>query len=267
MKKLLSILLVAALLGVFGFSGYQVVRYISGSRQSANQFDQLSNLVNNPQDPTRPAVSEPTEPTSPLPQAPETPEKPSGIASYAEVYALNNHTVGWIEIEGTKINYPVMQTPGDNDFYLKRDFNKEHSDWGCIYAREACDLNKPSDNITIFGHNMKDGSMFADLHKYLEKSFYEDHKLIFFDTLTEYHVYEVFAVFATSANLDEGFRYHMLVDAGSEAEFNDFVDQCRELSYYNTGIVPQYGDKLICLSTCEYTHENGRLVVAARRLY
>lgn len=268
MKKVLTILLIVALLAVFCFSGYQVVSYIIGSRQSAGQFDELSQIVDQNREETRPTAPDDSQSTAPeATEGPATPTVPREIASYAEVYALNNHTVGWIQIEGTKINYPVMQTPEEDDYYLKRDFNRQYSDWGCIYVREECDVNKPSDNVTIYGHNMSDGSMFAGLHKFIEKDYYEEHKLIYFDTLTEYHVYEIFAVFATTASIDEGFRYHMMVDAANEAEFDEFIAQCRELAYFDTGIVPTYGDKIICLSTCEYTHENGRLVVAARRLY
>ena len=127
-------------------------------------------------------------------------------------------------------------------------------------------MNKPSDNITMFGHNMKDGSKFACLGAYTSKAAWEKNNLIFFDTLTEYHTYKIFAVFKTSANEGEGFKYHQFVDAANEKEFNDFVSTCKKLSFYDTGITPVYGDKLICLSTCEYTLENGRLVVAAVRI-
>ena len=87
------------------------------------------------------------------------------------------------------------------------------------------------------------------------------------DTLYEYHVYEIFAVFKTSANLNAGFRYHMMVDAENEEDFNAFINECKRLSFYETGITPTYGDKTICLSTCEYTLDNGRLVVCARRVF
>ena len=193
--------------------------------------------------------------------------EPTMIPGYADVYALNNDMVGWIKIEGTKIDYPVMQTPNEPNYYLKRDFNRTYSDWGCLYVREECDVNTPSDTVTIYGHTMKDGSMFAALHNYTNQSFYEDHNLIYFDTLTEYHVYEIFAVFKTSANLGAGFRYHIMENAADEKEFNDYVAKCKELAFYDTGITPVYGDKLLLLSTCEYTLDNGRLVVAARRVY
>ena len=186
---------------------------------------------------------------------------------YQELHDQNPDMVGWIQIENSKINYPVMQTTQDNaNFYLYNDFDKNYSVRGSIYAAEICDVFEPSDNITLFGHNMKDGSMFAYLGNYYEKSTWENNPLIFFDTLTESHVYKIFAVFKTSGTDNVGFAYHLMADAKDEAEFNQFVSTCKELAFYDTGITPVYGDKLLCLSTCEYTIDNGRFVVAAVRI-
>lgn len=204
-----------------------------------------------------------------------TPERPVTVNDpvtgylpwYTELHEQNSDMVGWVQIEGTKINYPVMQTEFENsNYYLYRDFDKKDSVRGSIYARETCDVFKPSDNITLYGHNMKDGSMFAYLGQYFNKETWEKNPLIFFDTLTESHVYKIFAVFKTSANKDVGFSYHTMEDAANEADFNAFIASCKELSFYDTGITPVYGDKLICLSTCEYTLDNGRFVVAAVRI-
>jgi sortase B len=121
-------------------------------------------------------------------------------------------------------------------------------------------------NTIIYGHNMRDGSMFAALHDYLDKETWEYNPLIFFDNLYEYHCYKIFAVFTTTASIGEGFTYHQMVDAESEEDFNEFIATCKDLAVYETGETPVYGDKVICLSTCEYTQENGRLVVAAYRI-
>ena len=108
--------------------------------------------------------------------------------------------------------------------------------------------------------------MFAALHSYIDKETWDENPFIQFDTLYENHEYEIFAVFKTTASLGEGFKYHQFEDAESEEEFNNFIATCKELAFYDTGLTPQYGDKIICLSTCEYTLENGRLVVAAYRI-
>ena len=179
---------------------------------------------------------------------------------------MNNDLAGWITIDGTVIDYPVMQTTEEFDFYLKRNFGKEYSPHGCIFVGEGNDLETPSDNITLYGHNMLDGSMFAPLHKYADKAKWNDNPLIVFNTLYEYHVYKIFAVFKTTASVDEGFKYHRFINAENEEDFNTFIKECKRLSFYDTGITPVYGDKIICLSTCEYTLTNGRLVVAAVRI-
>ena len=112
---------------------------------------------------------------------------------------------------------------------------------------------------------MKDGSMFSGLDHYQKKDFWEEYPTIRFDTLYARQTYTVFAIFKTTASVGEGFNYHLFEDAEDEAEFDEFVSTCKKLAFYDTGITPEYGDKLITLSTCEYTQENGRLVVVAVR--
>ena len=272
MKKILSTLIVVALVAVFCVSAFMVGKYFVDSKKSSDKYDELQEMVSKPQ--TEPAETTP-EATEKAPEKTEDGEekkplpKPKHyevLPEYQDVYLRNGDMVGWIKIEGTKVNYPVMQTKERPNYYLKRDFDGNASDWGSLYIREECDVNTPSDNVTIYGHNMIDGSMFGDLKNYGNKTFWESHKEIFFDTLNEYHVYEIFAVFKTSANEGEGFAYHQMEDAANEKEFNDFIATAKKLSFYDTGITPVYGDKLICLSTCEYTLDNGRFVVAARRI-
>lgn len=269
MKKTVFTIVVILLLIAFGVSAFMVGSYVLESKKQEQLRNELSNMVADATQPaaesTAPAAN--TEATeAPTEAVEETdPPEPTMIPELAEVYEKNQDTVGWIKIEGTKMDNPVMQTPDDPNYYLKRDFNHNASDWGTVYAWSAADLNEPSDNITLFGHNMKDGSMFAALNAYTSKAAWEKNPLIFFNTLTEYHTYKIFAVFKVSANIGS-FAYHQFVDAANQEDFDDFVSTCKALSFYDTGITPQYGDKLICLSTCEYTLDNGRLVVCAVRI-
>lgn len=249
---------------VFVVSTTYIVSYMIRSFRQGEEYNELSNLkeslqATQPTEQTRPTEGS----TEPLPTAPT---EPTILPEYLPFYEMNNHMVGWIKIPGTKVDYPVVQSPESPDYYLKYTFNKQRSDWGAIYVREVCDVNAPSDNLTIYGHHMKDGSMFTGLDNYKKQSFWEGHKTFTFDTLYEHHTYEIFAAFKTSADYGKGFYYHMFVDAGSEGEFNDFVSKVKSLSFYETGITPTYGDKLICLSTCEYTLGNGRFVVVGRRI-
>ncbi len=265
-KKILYIVTIAVLAVILCVSAFLVIRYLWQGKRQKDAYDDLSQIVADAQTETTQAPTQPPETTVPETTEETEATEPTMLAEYQAIYELNSDTVGWIKIEGTEVDYPVMQTPDETDYYLYRNFDKSSSDWGAIYAREVCDVNEPSDNITIYGHNMADGSMFGSLKTYINQSAWENNSLIFFDTLYEYHTYQIFAVFATSANLGEGFSYHQFVDAEDEEEFNEFVATCKSLAYYDTGITPVYGDKLICLSTCEYTHDNGRLVIAAVRI-
>ena len=262
MKKMLFTATVLLLVIAFGVSAFMVGNYFLEGKKQADRMNELSQIVSDAQ--TEPG-EETTEPTDASVATGET-AAPGMLPGYKDIYEQNNDTVGWLKIEGTKLNYPVLQTPDNPNYYLYRDFDKKDSKRGSVYAWEAADINEPSDNITLFGHNMADGSMFACLNAYTSKDAWDKNNLIFFDTLTEYHTYKIFAVFKTSANLGQGFSYHKFVDAENAQEFNEFVSTCKELSFYETGITPVYGDKLICLSTCEYTLDNGRLVVAAVRI-
>lgn len=122
-----------------------------------------------------------------------------------------------------------------------------------------------SDNLVIYGHHIKGGKMFGALEDYKSQSFYEEHKTIQFDTLTQRGVYEIIAVFKTVAYSSQGFRYYDFVNAESKDEFNDYIQKCKELALYETGVTAEYGDRLITLSTCEYSAQNGRLVVVAKK--
>lgn len=220
--------------------------------------------------PSEPVLSEPTtvpEPTEPSATTePTQPTEPKILSQFQALHAINKDMVGWIEIPGTEINYPVVQSPYEANFYLRKNFYKEKATCGTIYVREACNVFAPSDNVTIYGHNMRNGTMFADLHLYEEKSFWWDNRYIFFDTLYEYHTYEIFAIFISTADLDVGFKYHIFDDARNQQEYDEFVAKCKELSLYDTGITPEYGEKLITLSTCDKSIDDGRFVVVARRV-
>lgn len=192
----------------------------------------------------------------------------SFLSDYQDLYLQNNDMVGWIKIEDTKINYPVMQSKDNPNFYLKHGFDKAYTDYGCPYIQENCDVDIPSDNLIIYGHNMKDGSMFSGLMKYTDKSFWESHKTISFDTLTEKCDYEIIAAFKTVVYTDspESFKYYQFINADTGDEFNAYITKCKELALYDTGVTAEYGDKLITLSTCEYSRNNGRMVVVAKKI-
>lgn len=187
------------------------------------------------------------------------------LIEYRELFEQNSDMVGWIQIEGTTVNYPVMKTPDNPDFYIDHNFDKQYSSLGVPYIQENCDL-ETSGNIIIYGHHIKGRKLFGALEDYKSESFYDEHKIICFDTLTEHAEYEIVAVFKTVAYSDGGFKYHEYVVLGDEDVFDEYVAACKELSLYDTGVIAEYGDKLITLSTCEYSSTDGRLVVVAKKL-
>lgn len=271
-RQIIYIALIVILLIVFVVSAIYVANYFLEAKQHQSEFNDLAAIMESVQAQTTPGTPSttlnPGTATDPvegetLPGQETEAAEPVMLPEFAALYAMNPDIVGWIKIEGTKVNYPVMQTPDQADYYLKRNFDKNYSAWGCIYVREQCDVNEPSDNVTIYGHHMNDGSMFAALDRYMQQSNWEKNSYIAFDTLYEHRTYQIFAVFKTTATVGKGFSYHLLVDAETEDEFNEFIATCKELALYDTGITPVYGDKIICLSTCEYSQTNGRLVVAA----
>lgn len=180
-----------------------------------------------------------------------------------ELYKINNDIVGWIKIENTGIDYPVMQTKESPNYYLRRNFYKQYSILGTPYMAENCNI-KTSDNLIIYGHHINGNKLFGELEKYKSKEYYNTHKIIKFYTMQENAEYEIIAVFKTVAYT--GFQYYKFYNAENEREFNTFVEKCKELSFYDTGKTALYGDKLITLSTCEYSNQNGRLVVVARKI-
>lgn len=259
MKKKICIILIAVFVALLGASTYFIYDYYRQANEQSELYDSLAEAVDQ--------VQKSDEANEPVEEIPYNEEK-TILPEYAELFLQNMDMVGWIKVEDTNINYPVMHTPDTPDFYLKHGFDKGYTDYGCPYVQENCDVQEASDNIIIYGHHMKNGSMFADLEKFKSEDFYKEHKTISFNTLTDKYEYEIVAVFKTFVYSDspESFKYYRFVNAETSEQFDEYIAKCKELSLYDTGVSAQYGDKLITLSTCEYSHTNGRLVVVAKRV-
>jgi len=288
-KKYITVrsVLLVLFAGIFLFSSIYLGIYFINSRKGKNQYNELANIVN--QEGTRQVLTGDMEFDDYMEgdeeeKAPEVVEgdgdgkyvnvthavtgKPMAVLKeYAPIYQMNSDTVGWIRIDGTRINYPVMQTPDQINYYLKRDFYKQDARYGSIYAHETASMDPVSDNVTIYGHNMADGTMFAALHKYRDEGFFREHPYITFDTLTTHQTYKIIAVFETTDFIDNGFAYHYFVD-GDQDEFEKFVATCKELALYETGETAVYGNKLLTLSTCDndIVDSHGRFVVVAKKV-
>lgn len=192
---------------------------------------------------------------------------PDILPEYEKIHQKNQKLIGWVKIDDTIIDYPVMQTV-NNEYYLDHNFNQEEDRNGCIFMDYQCDVIKGCDNMILYGHHMKSGKMFGTLNKYSEKAYYEEHPMIQFDTIYEKGKYQVMYVFRSKVYSEEDvtFKYYQFINAASEMEFNSYLNEMAALSLYDTEVTASYGDKLLTLSTCDYQEKKGRFVVVAKKI-
>lgn len=196
-------------------------------------------------------------------------KEPQILPQYKELYQENQDLIGWIKIDDTPIDYPVMQTFDDPTFYIHRNWDKNKSQTGLPLIDARCTLE--SENIIIYSHNMKNGTMFGSLKRYNEKRFYEEHQIIKFDTIYEEAEYQVIAVLLAQVFYDEKpkegeFVYYDYVELDSKEQFEKYINQVKEFSLYETGVTAEYGDSLITLCTCNYHVKDGRFLVVAKKI-
>lgn len=197
-----------------------------------------------------------------------TEEKTERMLQLGELKKENSDIVGWLEIEGTSINYPVLQGE-DNDYYLRHTYKGEYSINGSIFLDKDYDFSIPSSNLLIYGHNNKNGKMFEELIQYKDEKFYKAHPIIRFTTEKEDVEYEIIAVFKSRVyyqNETNVFRYYYFINAENEEEYNYYIEESKKASLYDTGKTAKYGEQLLTLSTCDYSTENGRFVVVAKKI-
>lgn len=198
----------------------------------------------------------------------EKPEGPAVLPEYQQLYQQNSDFSGWLSIPGTGIDYPVMQAvPESSDFYLTHNYNGEEDINGSIFLDSRNDYEQQDDNLIVYGHNMKSGLMFGELKNYLDPAFYQEHKMIQFNTIYEKAQYEIIAVCLAKvpAEGEEGFRYYDFINAGSEENFSSFLENMKKMNIMDGELNASYGDKLLTLSTCNNYTEDGRLVLLAKK--
>ncbi len=197
-----------------------------------------------------------------------TEQKTERMLQVEELKKENQDIVGWIEIEGTNINYPVLQGT-DNQYYMKHTYNKENSKDGSIFLDKSYDWNIPSTNLLLYGHNNKNGTMFQNLLKYKDESFYKEHPTIRFTTINDDCQYEIISAFLSRVYYEDEqnvFRYYYFINANDETQYNNYINESKKASLYDTGKSAEYGEQLITLSTCSYHTEDGRFVVVAKKV-
>ena len=290
MKKIVFRILLTVFVLAFAVSGFFVARQLLATRRAASEFGEVSALMRD-----RVAAAEAVQRgqaagrgeggdaeaagapdadnAAPAPgkAAPDTEAVAAGDPRLVAIRGLHEEYtdfVGWISISGTVVDYPVMHTPRYPEFYLDRNFVREKSGHGTPFLDAKCDPLRPSDNMIIYAHHMKDGSMFACLEEYKDAAYCEAHSVIEFCTMQNAGRYEVIAAFLGSGDTSrEGaFAYNQYIDFGDEGRFDEFIGEVMGRRLYDTGVEPRYGDRFLMLSTCEYSTANNRMVVVAREI-
>lgn len=259
-RKLFPILAVAIgllLIGVLVFLAVRQDRTTAGPGQASIPEEPQQSTAE-----TIPVTTEqPTEPTE------TQPTEPVMLEHMAQLYEKNPDVAGWITIEGTVVDYPVMYTPQDPEKYLRRDFDGNDSRGGVPFMEDACSIDPESDNLIIYGHNMKNGTMFRTLMSYTEEEFWKEHPQIQYSTLYETRTYDILAAFYDRVyyKYEDVFKFYQFIDAEHEDAYQEAISYYKTHALYDTGITAAYGDRLLTLVTCAYHEENGRFVVVARQ--
>lgn len=259
-RRKLTIILCSALgvccLGYFGVYSYYNYR-------TNKTYQQLSELKEKPLVSASVSVGN----TGPLYTLDDEAIEKEVLDEYKNLLLANRKLIGWVKIDGTYIDYPVMQTT-DNEYYLDHNMNQEYDKNGTIFMDKDCDVLKPSTNYILYGHHMKNGRMFGQLDLYQKESYYKEHPYISFDTIYEKGTYQVMYVFRSRVYKEAEivFKYYQFIEANSAQEFDSYMQEMADMSFYDTGVTAEYGDQLLTLSTCDYQETDGRFVVVAKKV-
>lgn len=243
-------------------SSIMVAKEVYGSQKEIEDFHELSNLIGD-----QPVIDENEEDTisdsepsiSADPDSEEDLENETPLPIFTRnltpLFEKNTDCIGWVCIEDSAVDYPVMHTPAEPQRYLRKNFDKEYSNAGIPFLDGGCTLD--CDHIIIYGHNMKNGTMFADITQYRNQEHRDAHPVIEFETEQGLKCFTVFAVVQIN-NTDGWYDFHTAAD---ENEYNEQVAGIQSRALYDTGITPEYGQQLLTLSTCYRITKSDRLVV------
>lgn len=273
-KKIINILMTICILVAVGCGGYLAYYYYTSHKSESNIDELRSRIGDNITSIDDNVMGGDKEEVAEVKGKPEPPMvEVKGVRiqkKFEDLYRTNNDFVGWLKIDDTNVDYPVMYTPDDNErgeHYIHLDFEEKYSAAGLPFIDKNCDLVLPTDNIIIYGHNMNSGKMFHDIMKYENEDFYNSHKTFTFDTIYGDGTYEVVAMFYAQILPDDSkeFKYYQFVNAGSAQEFENYIDNIKHMSLIDTGVDVKFGDKLVTLSTCAYHVDDGRFAVIAKK--
>ena len=247
-KKVIYILLVI----VFLVSIIYIINYFINIEKSKTEIEDIRKIMDN---------------NSEIKEENNTPSEKTNykIENLKKIREQNNEIIAWINIEGTEINYPILQTD-NNEYYITKNYKKQYDMNGSIFLDYRYNLEKPSDNFLVYGHNNNNGLMFDNLLEYEDESYYKMHPIINLTTLEEDETYKIIAVFKSKAYEkieNNEFIYYNYVDFEKDEQYYDYIEKCKERSLYKIENNINYREKLLTLSTCEYSRDNGRFVILA----
>lgn len=281
-KKLLYRLAMLLCVAVFLFSGYKVVSYYIEAKKEADLYQDLNQLVQDAEQEGKDQANNQTgsgngnsssdgsgssgdSDTDSKPVDPPLYAESGRLYRYEELYLQNQDMVGWISVPGTKQGYPVMQTPQDEEYYLRKNFYKKKSSGGTPFLDKDSDLEDPASRIMVYGHNLKSGGMFTPFTKYTKVSHWKKYPTFTFDTLYESRTYRIVAVVQVDITQAGHFAYYAYDRFSSAASFNGFLQSAKEAALYDTGVTAEYGQQMMIISTCSYhvSGTGGRLAIIA----
>ena len=248
LQKALVVIGVLLIGGSLVYSGYQWMI----ARKHAEQINELKTHV-------RTQDAETVEETAP---------EETYVSPYKAVFDMNSNMVAWLKIPDAKVDYPVMQTREDEEYYMYRDFYGEPDKNGCLVLAAASDVNRPTGNLLIHGHNMRSGEMFGELDLYKDQEYEKQHDTMMLYTEQDERTYQIVAVFYGKVlnQEEDGFRYYRFFGTDDEEEFRAFYDEVKSRSFYDTGVTADKEDELITLSTCTNRGKRDRLVIVGKRI-
>lgn len=269
MKKPVRILLAflcAVFVGVFAFSGYKLFTILHAYRVAERQYDSLSDRYVAPQASDAPLVTPEAAPEAqPEATAPaqRTEESPITV-DFNQLRQESGEVVGWIYSENTKINYPVVQHPGDNPttadyYYLYRDIHGNYSGSGTPFLDVKCAGDFSDFNSVIYGHHMNDGSMFASIGDYRREGYYAQHPILYLNTPSRNYRVEVFAGYITDADSST-----YTINFPDESSFLLYCRDMKAQSDFSSEVEVLPGDRIVTLSTCSYEYYDARYVIQGR---
>lgn len=249
--KRIKLLLYSLCALVILYSGWNLWSIQRSTRQAAGLYQALAEQVRSTEQENAPEeTGEPAEETGPA------------NPWLAEMKAENPDLAAWLTIPNTAIDYPVMQRAEDDDFYLTHDFTGKKEPHGAPFLDVACKLGE-SENLVIYGHHMTDGTMFQNLMLYKDATFCRESAPIQLHTPEESREYRPLLVMLISVKEAEQFPYYRCVDLSDEEMYRAYLTRCKQYAIWSAEEMPEPGTPLLTLSTCEYSRQDGRLVVVA----